>query len=378
MKNKKLFTTLIASLVCISTLVACGEYDSSPAYEVNMVSANKGATYEATVDYADYDAYDTYYDEAPMMEETADYGYDNGAGDSTTALSETQANASVAANRKLIKTVSMDVETLEFDNYISLLNQEVANVGGYIEYEYSSNGSQYDNYKVLKHSSITVRVPDSKLDDFVGKVSGAGSVVNKTTSTEDVTLSYVDTESKKEMYLAEQESLLALLEKAETIEDITYLTERLTQIRYNIESMESTLRVYDDLVDYATVRLSIQEVEVLTPVVVVEPEPKTTKEIIAEGFKASCQNVFNDIRDGFVNFVIRLPYIVRTLVILAVIGGIIFAAIKIFIAIIKKKSNKKKKAVNNPKETGVDTQEGLKKLQEINKKEEANKNGESN
>lgn len=375
MKNKKLFTTLIASLVCISTLVACGEYDSSPAYEVNLMPAAKGASYEAT---ADYDAYDTYYDEAPMMEEADSYGYDNGAGDSTTALSETQANASVAANRKLIKTVSMDVETLEFDNYISLLNEEVANVGGYIEYEYSSNGSQFDSYKVLKHSSITVRVPDSKLDDFVGKVSGAGSVVNKTTSTEDVTLSYVDTESKKEMYLAEQESLLALLEKAETIEDITYLTERLTQIRYNIESMESTLRVYDDLVDYATVRLSIQEVEVLTPVVVVEPEPKTTKEIIAEGFKASCQNVFNDIRDGFVNFVIRLPYIVRTLVILAVIGGIIFAAIKIFIAIIKKKSNKKKKAVNNPKETGVDTQEGLKKLQEINKKEEANKNGESN
>ena len=56
----------------------------------------------------------------------------------------------------------------------------------------------------------------------------------------------------------------------ETVEDIAYLTEQLAQVRYNIESMESQLRTYDNLVDYATVDLEISEVEVYTPVAPVE------------------------------------------------------------------------------------------------------------
>ncbi len=384
MKNKKMFTKILVAGLVASSLVACSkdaDYGTATMYDSynNTAYASEASyMYDFDESYDYYAAEEEYYD----YEKAESYGYENGNGDQTVSLTETEANASVAKNRKLIKTVSMDIETLEFDNFIALLNSEVNKVGGYVEHEYSSNGSPYDTYRVLKHSSVTVRVPDSKLNDFVGSVSGAGSVINKTTSTEDVTLNYVDTESKKEMYLAEQESLMALLEKAETIEDITYLTERLTQIRYNIESMESTLRVYDDLVDYATVNINIQEVEVLTPVVVEEPEPKTTKQIIAEGFKASCQNVFNDIRDGFVDFVIRLPYIVRTLVKLVIFLGVAFVVVRIVIAIIKKKvkknSEKKAKAVNDPSVTGVDTKEGLKKLQEINEKEEKEKNGESN
>ena len=132
---------------------------------------------------------------------------------------------------------------------------------------------------------------------------------------------------------------MALLEKAESIEDITYLTQRLTDVRYDIESMERQLRVYDNQVDYATVHLNVSEVEVLTPQTIVE---KTPAEKIKEGFEASKQDVFNSLRDFGMNFVINSPYIIRTLIIIALIVGINCAIIRIMIAVIKKNVLKKR------------------------------------
>jgi hypothetical protein len=170
-------------------------------------------------------------------------------------------------------------------------------------------------------------------------MSGMSNVVSKSTSATDVTLQYTDIESKRDMYLAEQESLLALLEKAESIEDITYLTQRLTDVRYNIESMERQLRLYDNQVDYATVYLNVSEVEILTPQVV---QPKTPGEIIKEGFEASKADVLNSIRDFGMNFVINIPYIIRFLVISAIVVGINYAIVRIIIACVKKSVLKKR------------------------------------
>ena len=68
-------------------------------------------------------------------------------------------------------------------------------------------------------------------------------------------------QSHKKALLAEQESLLSMMEQAESIEDIIAINEQLTDVRYQIESMESQLRTYDNQVDYSTVNLYIDEVE---------------------------------------------------------------------------------------------------------------------
>ncbi len=287
---------------------------------------------------ADYNYSYDYADEGYATEE-AEY-YDDGGysvGNMSTPITETQANASVAENRKLIKTVDMTIETVSFDQTIADLRAKINSIGGYIESEYSYNGSLYNNSNQSKYATITVRVPDTSLEGFVNDASGIGNVTQKTTSTRDVTLNYVDTESKKEMYKAEQESLLALLEKAETIEDITYLTQRLTEVRYNIESMESSLRVYDDLVDYATVNFTINEVKVLTPTVIVE---KTPGEKLKEGFVTSVKDVLVDTRDFFIRLIINLPYIIRGLICLAIPVVIILIIVLIIVKAAKKKAKK--------------------------------------
>jgi hypothetical protein len=351
MKKNELISKLSvigAMILVASTLVAC---DSSANYAPTSVATaddysyaqGKNAFYETSTT-ANYDLYDDveyYADEAEYYD---DGGYS--VGSMSTPITETQANASVAKNRKLIKTVDMTIETVSFDETIANLRNNINAVGGYIESEYSYNGSLYNSSSQSKYATITVRVPDTALDGFVNDVSGIGNVTQKTTSTRDVTLNYVDTESKKEMYKAEQESLLGLLEKAETIEDITYLTQRLTEVRYNIESMESSLRVYDDLVDYATVNFTINEVKVLTPTVIVE---KTPGEELKEGFATSVKDVLVDTRDFFIKLIINLPYIIRGLICLAIPVVITFVIVLIIVKVCTKKSKPTKKTMDNVK-----------------------------
>ena len=333
-RGKKILFGVLAMTMVAGMLTGCRS-NSASDQTYSMATTNGGAAYyeaaagdywnEADYAYEAYPEYEEYYDEAGYEMADSEKGEVN--------LGNADFEITSSTNRKLIQRVSLSVETDQFDTFMTQLDEQIAALGGYIEYEYSYNGSSYSTYTQVRRASITVRIPDDKVSDFVSNVSGIGNVVSKTTSAEDVTLQYVDTESRKAMYLAQQESLLALLEKAETVEDIAYLTEQLAQVRYNIESMESQLRTYDNLVDYATVDLEISEVEVYTPVAPVE---QTTWERITTGFKASMDDVISGLKNFFINMLINAPYILRTLIILAIIVGIIWIIVLIIKAIIKK------------------------------------------
>lgn len=247
----------------------------------------------------------------------------------------------VASNRKLIRRVNMDVETQDFDGLTQFIESKVSNLGGYME-ESSVYGSGYD-YNSYRTAQYTVRVPVDKLDEIVSAVGQQGNIVHKNESATDVTLSYVDTKSRKEANEVEYERLLALLEKAEDIDTIVALESRMTTVRYEIQSLESQLRTYDNLVDFATVEISVSEVIVYTPT---EPEKKTDLERMSEGFINSIKNIVHDFKEFVIDFVSALPY----LMIWAVI-------IWIIVVIIRKirKRNKMKKGKKNAegKENGV-------------------------
>ncbi len=323
MKKKIVSFTLL--MVLLLSFTGCSKYSSDSA-----ATAEGGSNYyTGNIGYAS----DSYAD--------MDSGYDmitEEYAESEAVTSDSAGGADVTTNRKLIRTVSMDVETEEFETMVSNVESKVNALGGYIESAYTYNGSAYYSSRD-RYAEMTVRVPDADLDRFVEQVEGFSNVVSKTTNTQDITLEYVDTEGLRDMYLAEETSLLALLEKAETVEDITYLTTRLSEVRFQIENLESRLLKYDDLVEYATIHLYIQEVEVYTPVVT---EEKTFGEEIKEGFKANVLDIWNSFVRFVKNIIINSPYIIRFFVIV----GLIILAIRLIIVIIKKviKNKKAKRA----------------------------------
>lgn len=345
--NKNIIKTNTAKTcaVCLAlaipfTMLGCNNKTDAAAFEPAYETMNTtfaptlGVTKDAGYD-AEYEYLDTFEEAAPADGEVQNGG-DSQTSDPNAVITENEATA--VTSRKLITTINVTLETENFDEMMAALKSELAKVGGYIENEYTYNGSTYDE-EAERYTSIRVRVPDDCKDAFVSGVSGNGNLVSKTTETKDVTLSYVDTQGKKDMYLAEEKSLLELLEKAETIEDISYLVSRLSEVRYNIETMESTLRTYDDLVDYATINFDIREVKVYTPTV---EKPQTTKEKLAQQFNENLTDVLESFRDFGVGIVANSPYIVRFLVISGVIVGACFLIIKGVVKKIKKKAAARK------------------------------------
>ena len=220
----------------------------------------------------------------------------------------------IPANRKLIRTFNLDVETLDFEKFVSDLKAEVSSLGGYIESS-SVNGNSY-NYTYNRNANFTCRIPSEKLDEFIGTVGGLGNITYTYEDTTDVTLQYVDTEARIKSLQTEYDRLLELLAEAENIDTIILLEQRITEVRYSIESYTSQLRTYDNLVDYSTVHLNVNEVKRVTAA-----EPKTIWERISADFGDNIYDIWVNAQDFFVWFIASIPYFI---IWAAIIAGIVF------------------------------------------------------
>ena len=230
-----------------------------------------------------------------------------------TATNSTE--ASVSTNRKIIEKVYMDVETKEFDELLSEIYAEVENAGGYIERS-SVSGNSY-SYEGNRYADLTVRVPSDKSDGFTEFVSNNSTVTNKEITTDDVTLSYVDMESRVSALETEKAALEKLLADAEVLEDIIKIQDRLTDVIYEIESYKSQLRTYDNLIDYTTISIYVREVERVTIV-----EEQTVWEEIKTNLGDNIGNIGKGIVSIFVFVISNIPYF-------AIIGVIALVAITV-------------------------------------------------
>lgn len=243
-KSYRILALLFASLML---LAGCGAKSDSAEMANGQSMAYSTA---ATADYKEGAAEYEVADEAAVEEAMADVATDAGV------ESPTQGTQS---NRKLIKRQYITMETKEFDTLTQFVTEKVNAVGGYIEHS-SVSGSSY-RYNDNRYANYTVRVPVTELDGFVSAIKEAGNVTNFSESVEDITLSYVDTESRITALKTEQETLMEMLDQAGDLDTLLAIQSRLTEVRYQLESYESQLRVYDNDIDYSTVNMDIFEVE---------------------------------------------------------------------------------------------------------------------
>ncbi len=303
MKMKKLPAILLVLIMALSLLAGCGAASKD----------SMAIGYDAPA--ADAPA------EAPEME----YIYDEETGLTSTDSSQ----APLPSDQKIITTMYMDAETEEMDALLETINAKIAELGGYMEAQDIYNGSNYNYYR-NRHANLTIRIPADKLNGFVEHVSANSNIISQNTSTENVTLSYIATESRITALETEQTRLLELLAMAENMEEILLIESRLTEVRTELEQVTSVLRSYDNRINYSTIHLGISEVIEYTQV---EEEPETFWDRISKGFIKSLKNVGDGIVDFAVFLVVALPYLAPFVVVAVVIIVIIRAT--------KRKKNKK-------------------------------------
>lgn len=247
--------------------------------------------------------------------------------------------------RKLIRNVSMNLETREFDALTKSISDAVTFFGGYMEQaDVSGNSLYWSGERSSRYSNITARIPENKLDAFLTEVSSQGNVTYKNESVQDVTLQYTDITSRKKTLQMEQERLWELLEKAESVDAVIALEARLSEVRYQLESIESQLRTLDNQIVYSTVYLSIQEVQVLT-----STDPDTIPVRIQKGLSRS----FNTLKISSVDF---LVWFISSLPILAVFAVLVFIAVIILKKPLKRRKTRKQKGTDKNEATNAQTE----------------------
>ena len=296
---------LMALLLALTMLAGCGA-SSSPAMKNEMA-----------MDYAVAETW-AVSPEAPAA------GAISGTTDSVAKEVDT--------NQKLIKRVNMDAETEDLEALLPQLMAEISGLNGYVESQEVYNGSSYASYR-YRNARLTIRVPAENLEGLVTQVKGAANVVSYNESVEDVTLAYVDMETRILTLQTERDRLLELMEKAENMTDLLAIEARLTQVRGDLESINSQLKVLQNQVSYATVELYINQVKVYT-----EVEEQTVWQRIASGFTKNLKNMGEDLVDFFVWAVTYSPQL------------ILWAGIITVVVIVIRRSFKKRKVKKAPRE----------------------------
>ena len=322
---KKKMTKVLTGVLAISMLSGCGS-----ASKMAMVSAYDTAA-------SNYSAAGGVYYDSGDYEYAEEVSEENGSSQAETV------EKGETTGRKLIRNVDMDVETESFDALLASAQSQAEELGGYIESSSISNSSYASSTSAARSARLTARIPSEKLDGYLAGISKQSNVTRKSESTEDVTLQYVDLQSHKKALLAEQESLLSMMGQAESIEDIIAINEQLTDVRYQIESMESQLRTYDNQVDYSTVNLYIDEVERYTP-----GAAKSAGARIAEGFSANIYRVGSFFKNFAIEFIILLPILIA----IAIVLGIAILIVRIIIKISEKHQAGKKTSAKTEIKTG--------------------------
>jgi len=234
--------------------------------------------------------------------------------------------------RKIIRTANVELETKEFDKTINIITEKTNYLGGYIESSSISGGRPVNKEDFRNRvASFKLRIPEKSFEQILLDFNDIGNVINVRRGGDDITSQYFDTEARLKSLTIQEERLLEILKKADTIKDIIELERELSNVRYQIESYTGTLRKWDNLVSFSTIDVIVYEVRELK-----EPEPITLGDRIVNGFAKSIKGIVNLGKELLVALAVLLPIIV----VLSIVGLVAYYIIK---KVYKIRSNKTKK-----------------------------------
>ena len=238
----------------------------------------------------------------------------------------------VIDGQKLIYSASLQIETLDYQKSLKALKEAIQNAGGYIEtenetsnsnsyYGYVEDGYGEDYYEtsetgegMLKENSLVIRIPASAYSSFLEGMTGIGSVISRSQAVDNVTAYYHDTEVQIKALQIQEKRLLDMMEKADTIEDMIRVEQRLTEVQTELDSYESTLKGLDNQVEYARVDISLKEVKKYR----VRPEAgfgQKAKSKLQEGF----ENFVDGVTDLLFGLLYHLPMIILLAIVLIIV-----------------------------------------------------------
>lgn len=315
MMNKRIIAILCA-LLALAALTACSGSANTSMTESQLADEVMAMPAEAPMASMEY------------VKGEAEY-YDSGAGVSAGSIAQSDGAVGAgeltvdAMTEKIIYNANSTIETMEFEKSIETIDELMTRFGAFIE---SSSVSGVDYYSKKyggggRTANYTIRVPIENYSGMTDALSAVGNVVSFSTYSENITTQYYDSQSRLNAYRTQEERLLTMLAKVDTIEAMIAVESELSSVRYQIESLQTQLNSWDHRVRYSTVSIYLYEVAELT---VETPVVRTYWEQVGDGFSNSLKSIAKFFKELFKWLVSALPVIV----ILVVIAGVVLLIVR--------------------------------------------------
>ncbi|MCL2124833.1 MAG: DUF4349 domain-containing protein [Oscillospiraceae bacterium] len=321
---KKMLAILLAVLMAAALLTSCASiktdassqntssYSPNVAREYSIADSGSapGASPMPDGEYYDYGDY------------TADN--DSSAYDNVGILPIVGTSGGSGLAEKIIYTVSASIETVDYDASVNEVYKMMAAFGAFVESSYiggRNNAQTRYGWQTYRSASFTLRVPKDRLNAITESLGNLGNVISLQSDAQNITAQFSDTQSRLNSYKTQEERLLDMLARSDTIADMIVIEQRLGDIRYNIESFTSALVNWQNQVDYSTLMVYIQEVEVFTEII---PIQRTYWEQVGDGVSSTVKGVGRFFTDLLKWLIVSLP----VLIILAVIAVVVLVLVK--------------------------------------------------
>ena len=308
----KRMLSLLLALTMTAALTGCGGAD---------MSAQSTSSTAAAMD-TGYYAESGYYDDA-LAAAPEEMAVAEAANGSLTADRTSAAVADPVQEKKIIRTASIRMQTLDFNQCEGQLEELLDGYQAYIQDSTVSGGEQLlsdgSSYTEPRYASYTVRVPEDQLDGFLNALESVGNVIETSISSSDISDVYYDTQARLENMQLREERLQELLEQADTLENLLTIETELNNVRLEIEQLTATMDRYDQQVALSTVYLNVEEVRQYVPA-----EDDSFTDRLLYTMSRSWQNFLR----GASDLLFTLVYLLPTLIVLAVVLAVVMAVLR--------------------------------------------------
>ena len=269
MKMKKIASLLLA-LAMLFALAGCGAAaKGSPAARPQAGAAYNSYAADSYAAAAEEPMEAPYPAPAEAKQETATGGFAGAIhSESGSVVREDAPSPGDIAVDKIIYSANATVETTDFDGSLKKLEELIAQYGGFVESSSISGSNYYHSshgYASSRSAEYRIRIPSRDFGTLMNSLSTLGNVPYSYTYSENITSQYYDVQARLNACRTQEQSLLDMMAKADKVSDMLEIQAQLSDVRYRIESLQSTLTNWDRQVSYSTISLSLQEVEIYTP-----------------------------------------------------------------------------------------------------------------
>ncbi len=155
-----------------------------------------------------------------------------------------------ASGREMVYAARFRLATGNIEETVRKWLATVDELGGYME---SRN-----------NDSVVCRVPVEKFHGLVEKIALFGDVIDQSISAQDVTEEHADVNIRLEAAEASRKRVMALLDRAEKVEEIIKLEEELTKLTLMIEQLQSKNRLMEQQIAYSQIEVTFESRSAVT------------------------------------------------------------------------------------------------------------------